>query len=84
MKDMLYVWSMFLLFWSLNEILFKIISQTCFNVLKKKALFGLGCAWHAQLAADIMQSLHSSSILDENYVGMRESLGGFMFVCFLP
>lgn len=30
-----------------NEILFKIISQTCFNVLKKKTLFGLGCAWHA-------------------------------------
>lgn len=46
-KDMLCVWSMFLLFWSLNEILFKIIFQTCFNVLKKKTLFGVGYAWHA-------------------------------------
>lgn len=46
-KDMLCVWSTFLLLRNLNEILFNVISQICFNVLKKKTLFGLGCAWRA-------------------------------------
>lgn len=44
MKDILCFLSMLLLFWNLTEILLQVISQTCFNILKKKPVFGLGCA----------------------------------------